>query len=285
MQSFVVTGTSSGIGQAFARLATARGAKVFGSVRTQADADRLAGELGPNYIPLIFDVRDADAVGRAAQSVRGALSGQRLSGLVNNAGMAIPAPLLFQPLDEIRAQIETDLLSLFIVSKAFLPLLGADPALTGDPGRIVNMSSIGGKLRQPFATAYIASKHGIEGFTGALRRELQVFGIHVAAIGPGVVDTPIWDKVASQRGRYDGTPYEEPFNKGVDVMVEAGKKHGLKSEALAEVIWKALTDPHPRLRYAPASHPILEQGVLMAMPQRVIDWSLARFIGFKRKVR
>ena len=278
----MITGTSSGIGHATAKLAVERGARVFGSVRTAADAGRLRTELGPSFTPLIFDVRDAEAVGRAAAEVRAALGGQRLTGLVNNVGIAIPGPLMLQPLEEIREQLDTDLLSLFIVSKAFGPLLGVDPSLSGAPGRIVNMSSIGGKLRQPFATAYIASKHGIEGFTGALRRELKVYGIHVTAVAPGVVDTPIWDKVQALLGRYDGTEYEESFNNGVKIMVAAGKDHGSKPEEIAETVWKALTDPHPRLRYAPASHPILEQGVLMALPQRAIDWGLG-FIGLRRK--
>lgn len=282
-RTFVITGTSSGIGYAFARLSCARGATVFGTVRSQSDADRLAVELGPNFQPLICDVRDEAVVNAAAGQVRKALGGKRLSGLVNNAVMAIPGPLMLQPLEELRAQLETDLFSLFIVTKAFGPLLGTDPSLAGAPGRVVNMSSIGGKLRQPFATAYIASKHGVEGFTGALRRELKIFGIHVSAVAPGLADTPVWDKVQSLKGRYDGTPYEKPFNKGVETMVTAGKHHGISADAVADVIWEALTSKHPKLRYRPASHPILEHGFLMALPKRAVDWSLARLIGLNRK--
>jgi len=282
MITIVVTGTSSGIGLAIAKRGIERGARVFGTVRSEADAVRVSGELGPGYTALICDVRDDAAVARAADTVRAALDGQRLSGLVNNAAAALPGPLLLQPIEEIRTQIETDLLGPMIVTRAFGPLLGADPTLSGPPGRIVNMSSIGGKLRQPFISAYIASKHGIEGWTGTLRRELQIYGIHVAAVGPGLVDTPIWDKVNSFFGRYDGTPYEEAFNNGVRIIVEAGKKHGMTAEGVADTVWTALTEPHPKLRYAPASHPILEQGVLMAMPQRAIDWGLG-FIGLRRK--
>ncbi|MDB5506670.1 MAG: oxidoreductase [Devosia sp.] len=282
--TFVVTGTSSGIGYAIARLATEHGAQVFGTVRSNADANRVAEDLGANFHPLICDVRDEIAVAVMAQRVRAALGGKRLSGLVNNAAVAVPGPVMLQPLDELRSQIETDLVGLFIVTKAFGPLLGVDPNLVGPPGRIVNMSSIGGKLRQPFAAAYIASKHGVEGFTGALRRELKIYGIHVSAVAPGVVDTPIWDKVQKLKGRYDDTPYEEPFNRGVAVMVVAGKQHGLSTAAVARVIWQALTEKHPKLRYRPASHPILEHGVLMALPQKVIDRGLGRFIGLNRKV-
>ncbi len=282
--AFVVTGTSSGIGYALSRLAIGNGAHIFGIVRSQDDAGRVTRELGPRFHGIVCDVRDERAIAVAAKQVRAALGSRRLSGLVNNAAIAIPGPLMLQPLEELRAQVETDLFALFIVTKAFGPLLGVDPSLAGEPGRIVNMSSIGGKLRQPFATAYIASKHGVEGFTGALRRELKVYGIHVCAVAPGVVDTPVWDKVAALKGRYDGTIYEEPFNKGVAVMVDAGKNHGSSPEAIAEVIWRALTEPRPKLRYRPASHPVLEHGVLMALPKRAIDWGLGRFIGLRRKV-
>jgi NAD(P)-dependent dehydrogenase (short-subunit alcohol dehydrogenase family) len=281
--TFMVTGTSSGIGHAFSKLAVGRGARVFGTVRNQEDAAQVADELGPRYCPLICDVRDEKAVADAAEQIRSLLDGKRLSGLVNNAAVAIPGPLMLQPLEELRAQLETDLVSLFIVTKALGPLLGVDPGLIGPPGRIVNMSSIGGKLRQPFATAYIASKHGVEGFTGALRRELQVYGIHVSAVAPGLVSTQVWDKVAKLKGRYDGTAYEEPFNKGIATMVEGGTRHGISPDAIAKVIWQAMTDPHPKLRYRPSNYPILEHGALMALPKRAIDWALARGIGLRRR--
>jgi NAD(P)-dependent dehydrogenase (short-subunit alcohol dehydrogenase family) len=283
--SVVITGVSSGIGFETAKLVIEKGGRVFGSVRREVDAERLQGAFGERFTPLRFDVRDHAAVEAEAQRVRGLLDGKRLSGLVNNAAVALPGPLLYQPTEEIRAQIETDLIAPFMVTRAFAPLLGADPSLSGAPGRVVSMSSIGGKLGQPFATGYIASKHGLEGFSETLRRELQLFGIDVVIVAPGVVATPIWDKIEPFLGRYGHTPYGAAFDQGVRDMLKAGREHGLDPRKVAETIWEALTASRPKPRYGPAQHPILEQGLLMALPRRVIDWAMARHLGLMARSR
>jgi NAD(P)-dependent dehydrogenase (short-subunit alcohol dehydrogenase family) len=120
---------------------TGRGFRVFGSVRRNADAERLQIELGEHFSPLIFDVTDAAGVSRGAGEVRAALSGTRLWGLVNNAGIAVPGPLLEISADEFRRWLEVNLIAPMTVIQAFAPILGTDPALTGPPGRIVNISS------------------------------------------------------------------------------------------------------------------------------------------------
>jgi NAD(P)-dependent dehydrogenase (short-subunit alcohol dehydrogenase family) len=283
--SVVITGVSSGIGLETAKLVIETGGRVFGSVRRDEDAERMQARLGKSFTPLLFDVRDDAAVEAEARRVRGLLDGRRLSGLVNNAAVALPGPLLYQPAEEIRAQIETDLIAPFMVTRAFAPLLGADPSLSGPPGRIVNISSIGGKLGQPFASGYIASKHGIEGFSEALRRELQMFGIEVAIVAPGVVATPIWDKVEPFLGRYADTPYGAAFDQGIRDMLKAGRDHGLPPCKVAETIVEALTTSRPKPRYGPAQHPILEQGLMMVLPRRVIDWAMARHLGLRRETR
>ncbi|MFC7398300.1 SDR family oxidoreductase [Chelatococcus sp. GCM10030263] len=281
MRSVVITGTSSGIGRATAHLAIRNGARVFGSVRRPEDGARLAAEFGERFVPLVFDVRDEAAVAAEADRVRAMLAGERLSGLVNNAGVGIAGPVLHQPADEIREQIETNLLSLFWVTRAFAPLLGTDRTLTGPPGRIVNMSSIGGKIGQPFAAAYVASKHGIEGFSEALRREMALYDIKVIIMGPALVDTPVWDKLARTIGRYAHTDYAAAFDRGVGMMVENGHRSGLPAESVAEAVWHALTTPRPRLRYSPARHPLIEQVGARSLPKRVLDWSMERFLGLK----
>ncbi|MGB8983521.1 MAG: SDR family NAD(P)-dependent oxidoreductase, partial [Anaerolineales bacterium] len=177
MQSIIVTGVSTGIGWAITKILIERGFRVFGSVRKTQDAERLAKEFGTNFIPLLFDVTDEPAVQAAAAQVRAQLGGETLLGLVNNAGIAIPAPLMHQPTDDFRHQLEVNLVSVLIVTKAFLPLLGADRSLRGRPGRIVNISSTSGKFGFPFVGAYVASKHGLEGFSESLRRELMLYGI------------------------------------------------------------------------------------------------------------
>ncbi len=166
MQSVVVTGVSTGIGWGTTKVLIQKGFRVFGSVRKSSDAERLSKEFGENFVPLIFDVTDEPAVQAAAQKVREQLNGETLFGLVNNAGIAVPGPLLFLPTDDFRHQLEVNLVSVLIVTKAFAPLLGSDRSLHGKPGRIINISSVGGKIGAPFLGAYAASKHGLEGILG-----------------------------------------------------------------------------------------------------------------------
>jgi NAD(P)-dependent dehydrogenase (short-subunit alcohol dehydrogenase family) len=283
MQSIVITGVSSGIGYATARLALKNGARVFGTVRARHDVERLADAFGSAFVPLLLDVRDEAAVVAAARQVRADLDGQTLSGLVNNAGVAIPGPLLHQPLSDIREQIETDLMAVFTVTQAFGPLLGTDRSLQGPPGRIVMMSSIAGEIGQPFLSAYAASKHGLEGLADALRRELMIFGIDVVTIGPAPVDTPIWDKAEPLLGRYDGTEYGKPFDRAVRLMTEIGHRHSLAATQVAEDVWTALTAHHPRPRYAPAQHKVLEQWFAPALPRRWLDRIVGLGLGLRRR--
>ena len=159
MNAVVVTGVSSGIGLATAKLLAQRGIHVFGSVRRKPDADRTAAACGGNFTPLLFDVTDEKLIGDAAVEVRERLGGERLLGLVNNAGIAVPGPTLHLSTADFRRQIEINLTGAFAVTKSFLPLLGTDRSLGGHPGRIINVSSVGGRRGLPFMGAYVASKY------------------------------------------------------------------------------------------------------------------------------
>src|SRR6201990_2923350 len=163
MQSVVITGASTGIGWAAAKLLLARGFRVFGSVRKQADADRLRGEFGTNFTPLLFDVTDEAAVLAAAREVRAALGGETLTGLVNNAGIAVAGPVLELSVDDFRRQMDVNVIGPIISTQAFGPLLGSDPSLKGPRGKIVMISSVAGKNGNPLASPYSASKPAIEG--------------------------------------------------------------------------------------------------------------------------
>ena len=208
MQSVVITGVSTGIGWATAKLLLDRGFRVFGSVRKPADADRLKGEFGANFVPLLFDVTDEAAVLAAAREVRAALDGETLAGLVNNAGIAVAGPLLRTAADEFRRQMEINVIGPIISTQAFAPLLGADPSLKGPKGRIVMISSVAGKNGNPLSSAYSASKHAIEGLSESLRREMMLFGIDVIIVAPGAVKTPIWGKADDvDVSAYQNSPY------------------------------------------------------------------------------
>ncbi len=194
MPSVVITGVSTGIGRGTAEVLIKKGFRVFGSLRKREDAEKARAELGPQFTPLIFDITNEGAVKEAARVVSDALGGETLEGLVNNAGVALPAPLVYQPIAEFREQIEVNLIGPLIVTQAFVGLLGKDRSRKGPPGRIVNVSSIGGKIAGPFIGAYHASKFGLEGLSDSLRRELMLFGIDVIVVGPGGVRTAIWQK-------------------------------------------------------------------------------------------
>lgn len=280
MQSVVITGVSTGIGWGITKVLIHRGFRVFGSVRKTEDAERLSQEFGEKFVPLMFDVTDEPAVQAAAQQVREQLNGETLFGLVNNAGIAVPAPLIHQPTEDLRKQLEVNLVSVLIVTKAFVPLLGADRSLRGKPGRIINISSVGGKNANPFLGAYAASKHGLEGFSESLRRELMVYGIDVIIIGPGAVATPIWDKgEQADITPYADTDYVTALRRMQKFMVESGRK-GYPPEKVGEVVWRALTIPKPRIRYPVISLRSFRRIMQMILPKRTVDRIIAKSLDF-----
>jgi NAD(P)-dependent dehydrogenase (short-subunit alcohol dehydrogenase family) len=283
MQSVIVTGVSTGIGWGITKVLIGHGFRVFGSVRKPLDAERLSKEFGENFVPLLFDVTDETAVQSAAEQVRQQLNGETLLGLVNNAGIAVPGPLMHLPTDNFRHQLEVNLVSVLIVTKAFLPSLGTDHSLQGKPGRIINISSVGGKAGGPFLGAYSASKHGLEGFSESLRRELMLYGIDVIIIGPGAVATPIWDKGEQEDlSIYAGTDYARFVQRVQKYMVEGGRK-GYPPEKVGEVVWHALTTPKPRVRYAVIPGSSFGRIIQNLLPKRMVDRIIARNLGFQQK--
>lgn len=282
MKNVVITGVSTGIGWGITKILIQHDFRVFGSVRKQQDATRLSKEFGDAFVPLIFDVTDEAGVRTAAQQVREQLKGETLFGLVNNAGIGIPAPLMLQPISDFRRQMEVNLTGTLIVTQAFLPQLGCDRSLKGNPGRIVNMSSVAGKIGAPFLGAYAASKHAMEGMSESLRRELMLFGIDVIIIGPGAIATPIWDKAEKEDlSMYAKTEYADSLNRVQKYMVEDGRK-GYPAEKVGEVVWQALTTPKPAVRYAVVPGSKVRQFIQKLLPKRVIDEIIAKNLGFKK---
>ena len=278
MRSVVITGTSTGIGWGTAKVLIANGFRVFGSVRKVADAERLVAEFGAGFVPLIFDVTDEAAVKAAAANVRRELAGEKLFGLVNNAGVAVAGPLLQLPIAEFRRQIDINLVGVVITTQAFAPLLGIGPQLEGSPGRIVNIGSVGGRNAIPFVSPYNASKFAIEGLSESLRRELLPFGIDVIIIAPGAVATPIWDKAEQiDIAPYRDTPYAVPLERLRAYMLGMGK-NGLPPERVGEAVLLALTTPKPKVRYAVSPQP-LQDFMARHLPRRVVDRMIGGRLG------
>jgi NAD(P)-dependent dehydrogenase (short-subunit alcohol dehydrogenase family) len=279
MRSIVITGVSTGIGLASAQRLIDAGFRVYGSVRKQADADRVASQLGDAFTPLLFDVTDREAVDRAASEVGAELGDGTLAGLVNNAGIAVSGPLLYLDPAEMRRQLEVNLLGVLHVTQAFAPLLGVDDKRIGHPGRIVNISSVAGQRALPFLGPYAASKHALEGFSEALRRELLLFGIDVIVIGPGPVRTAIWDKAdESDMSAFSETPYAPMIERFSGLFVAQGKK-GLPASDLGELVFQALTLKKPKVRYTAMQAGLLERLVTRFAPKRQLDHMIAKAFG------
>ena len=281
-RSVVVTGVSTGIGLATARVLASHGVHIFGSVRKPADADRVHAELRDRFTPLVFDVTDVDAIQVAVPVIADRLGGDTLFGLVNNAGIAVGGPLIHQPLDEVRRHLEVNTLGALAAVQAFAPLLGTDRARSGKPGRIINISSVAGRISAPFLGAYAASKRALEGMSHSLRRELLLYGIDVIIVNPGSVVTPIWDKAEQNTpSRYAGTDYEPMLRRFLASALRSGRS-GLPPEAVGEVVWTALTARRPRTFYPVVRRRLLDWTIPLALPARLIDRLIAKRLGVRR---
>ncbi len=269
----LVTGASTGIGEATVLHLRELGFSPIAAVRKDEDAERLEGQ---GLRTTRIDVTDADQIAAA----RDALGDEPLAGLVNNAGIAVAAPLEFLPIERLRQQLEINLIGQAAVTQAFLP------ALRGGRGRIVNVSSIGGRVGLPLVGAYNASKFGLEGLSDSLRRELRPLGVDVILIEPGGVKTPIWNKAENLADEMleDVPPEAERLYGRLIAAVRTGtqriaRETGIEPSEVAEAIGKALTSSRPRARYLVGND--AKQRAVMAklLPARVMDRLIIRALG------
>jgi len=282
-RAVVVTGASTGIGRAAVAKAVREGAHVFASVRKDAHAEGLKAEFGEAVTPLMFDVADEAAVRAGAAQVAQALGKRRLFGLVNNAGIAVPGPLLHLDTDDLRRQFEINLFGVHNVTRAFADVLGADPDRTGKPGRIVMTSSVGGQNGAPFVGPYASSKFALEGYSQSLRRELILYGIDVIVIGPGAIATPIWDKAeAEDLKRFGNTPYAPMVQRVAEYMLKQGKE-GLPPSDVGDLIWHCLSDAKPKVRYPILRRPFMDRTLPRLMNPRTVDQVIAKRLGFPKR--
>ncbi len=256
MALVLITGASTGIGQATALRLAASGWTVLAGVRNPEAGERLreqAGSGGDRVIPLSLDVTDATQVAAARERVEeeaaraGVSSHSGLDALVNNAGIGIGGPLELVSADDLRTQFEVNVFAQVAVTNALLP------ALRRAGGRIAFVSSIGGRVAMPFTAPYAASKHAIEAFGDALRVELRSSGVRVALIEPGSVATPIWDKSREQGDRVTIPPeLQDVYGKipaAMDKVLEDTARRGVPPEQVAATIERALTESRMKARY------------------------------------
>lgn len=272
----VITGASTGLGRAAAEALAGAGWRIFGSVRKVEDAEALSAALGDAFTPLLFDVTDEAGVRKGAAKVEAALDGRTLDALVNNAGIAVGGPLRYLPLEDLQRQLDVNLFGALRVTQAFLPVLGADKRFKGGPGRVVNMSSVAGKVASPFLAPYAMSKHALEAMSESLRRELMMHGIDVIIIGPGAIRTPIWAKADEiDIEQYADTEYYELLKTMRSAMQGYGDE-GLPAEDVGKLVLKVLTTRKPKTRYAIMRHKFFTWTLANLLPRRLLDRIVAR---------
>jgi NAD(P)-dependent dehydrogenase (short-subunit alcohol dehydrogenase family) len=280
----LITGASKGIGEACALRLVRDGFRVYAGVRREADGEALIRSGGEGIVPVILDITDTGQIAAAVAYIAGECGERGLQALVNNAGIAVAGPLEFLPLDEMRRQLEVNVVAQLAVTQACLPLLRRARASGRDDrraGRIVFMSSVAGKSSLPFVGAYGASKHALEGAADALRLELRPFGIAVVLVEPGVIATPIWDTAlkAGQRNVERMPPAVRQYYGRQLTALEARARRGVQGlppENVAGVVARALTTRRPRARYVVGNVARARILVQSALPTRLRDWLVDR---------
>jgi len=278
-KAVVVTGASSGIGRATALALAERGFRVFAGVRKTKDGESLSSESGGLVVPIILDVTDASAVAAAAESVRAELGARGLDGLVNNAGIASPAPVEYMSAEVLRRQFEVNVFGQVTVIQAFLPLVRRAR------GRIVNVGSVGSHIAMPFGGALCGSKAAFSLLSDSLRLELRPYGIHVSLIEPGAIATPAVDKTLGDvEAVLRALPPEGTARYGAKLrqfMVRGHEREtrGSRPEVVAEAIAHALTARRPRARYPVGSDARLLVTLPRVLSDRALDALRLRALG------
>ncbi|MGO8746276.1 MAG: SDR family oxidoreductase [Thermoguttaceae bacterium] len=268
----LVTGSSTGIGEACAIALDRRGYRVFAGVRSAADAQRLRSNASAGLEPVLLDITDSAAIAAAATLLDKTLGEAGLAGLVNNAGIVVAGPLELLPIEEVRRQFEVNVVGHVAVTQAMLPLLRKAR------GRIVNISSDNGALAPPYLGPYAASKHAMEALSDSLRLELRRWGISVSLIETGSVQTPIWDK---SRAAADSLAEHAPpeaidlYRADLAAVRKAAErlaKRSIPPERVVREVLRALTDRRPKARYFVSFETRLCYTALRIAPFWLRDW-------------
>lgn len=263
----VISGASTGIGAASVALLAEKGFVVFAGVRSEEDAQRLAG-LSSNVRPVMLDVTKVDSLEDAARVIRE--SGVALYGVVSNAGIAVGGPLEHVSVDDLRRQFEVNVYGALALVQTFLPFLAVND------GRIVFVGSMSGRLSTPYIGPYCASKFALRGLADAMRLELAPAGIVVSLIEPGSVKTPIWDKGRTEAGRIAqrlDSNARAHYRKAMERIVsiaESQERDGMPAKVVSSAIAHALTARRPRAQYVVGT-PARVGSVIAALPAGLRD--------------
>ncbi|MFJ2821909.1 SDR family oxidoreductase [Streptomyces toxytricini] len=271
-RAVLITGASSGLGEACALHMSRVGFHVLAGVRRPEDGERLRRAAAGRLTPVTVDVTDEKSVRAAVDEVTELLGGAGLWGLVNNAGIAVTAPLECVPMEQMRRQLDTNVIGQVQMVQGFLPLLRAGA------GRIVNVSSGLGNVALPFLGPYAASQFAKEALSDALRRELAPQGIPVVVIQPGAVLTPLWSKMSDTGNRaLAGAPepvrelYRNSFLGFMEANETSARSSRTTVDDVARVVFRALVAERPRTRYTIGRDATGSRVLSRQLPDRALD--------------
>jgi NAD(P)-dependent dehydrogenase (short-subunit alcohol dehydrogenase family) len=271
--SILVTGASTGIGEACALHFDRLGWDVFAGVRRSADGDRLKGKAGGRLRPVLLDVTDQGSVDVAMKEIAAAVGQAGLTAVVNNAGIAVGGPVEYLPIEQWRQQLEVNVIAQVRVTQAVMPLIRQ----SASGGRVVFMGSIGGRMASPMLGPYAASKHAIEAVAEAMRHELLGSRIQVVVVEPGAVATPIWDKARSTADAIESSlPVEavQRYGPRIEVArkaIEFQARTGVDPSVVAQVVQRAVTSTRPAPRYLVGRDAKMMALVARFLPDRMRD--------------
>ncbi|MEV7671655.1 SDR family oxidoreductase [Streptomyces sp. NPDC000963] len=272
-RSVLVTGASSGLGRVCALELERSGFRVFAGVRAAADGESLAQEAAHGRItPVRVDVTEEKSITAAAERIASAVGDGGLWGLVNNAGICVSAPLECVAPEQLRRQLDINVVGQLAVTQAFLP------QLRRSRGRVVNVTSGLGSVAIPYLGAYASAQFAKEALTDVLRRELRPHGVDVSVVQPGAIMTPIWGKVAeTARAAMDGVPehvaelYRVPFHRFLHGNEQQARESGTRPEDFARTVGRALTVRRPKSRYRVGRDARTVSVLARALPDAALD--------------
>ncbi|MGB3077557.1 MAG: SDR family NAD(P)-dependent oxidoreductase [Saprospiraceae bacterium] len=249
MKYFVlVTGASSGIGEAACKTLAENNYDVLAGVRNTADGARLESNYGSRIHSLMMDVVDEESIKHAKEKAKEIIGIDALVAIVNNAGIVVAGAFLYVPIEKWKYQLDVNVLGVIRTTQIFFDLLKVKlDAPYRHPRRIINISSVSGLFASPFIGAYAASKFALEALSDSLRRELYMYNIQVVLIEPGNIITPIWEK-AKKSDYYSGPEYDS-ITAYKEKLIDENIRQGLKADIVADRILKSIRNEKVSARY------------------------------------
>ena len=278
-KNILITGASTGIGRSTALLLARKGWRVFAAVRKESDAQAIQSEAIATLEPVILDVSDNNSIAAAARDVTARLDGRGLHGLFNNAGIGGISPVEFTSPENLREIFQVNFFGQLAVIQAFLPFVRLAK------GRIINTGSVGDHISPPFIGALCSSKAAFASVSAALRIELRPQGIHVCILEPGSINTPAVGKtlggveeLIAALPAQGAALYSGPLRQMAQTFA-ANERAGSSPDVVAAVVERALTDRHPKTRYAAGKDSLKLAVLARCLPEKLLDLAILKKFG------